>query len=277
MEAKRMIAESAIGQFNYLGSMTAPPVFHTEVPERGNLNLEPHLMPVRDMRQAQGTSAFAKQGFARVDLPLAIDSKMSVDAIAEKYHPPLMEVMRHITGAPKIVLTPPLMRWSEKIPHRKSVNSIPARYVHSDYDRDSFHALMKSIVADDPERDRWLSGRYAAYNTWRVLSPPPQDLPLAVIDRSTLSPEDFVLGTVVIDDGKKPMKFGQGLFHYNPTYRWSYISNMTSDDMLLFVGLDSADDRLPGNPHSAFENTLHGDKVIPRISCEVRAFVFWGN
>lgn len=267
--------DSVAGEFNYLGPMDEHPVSFTFPRGAGNLNLDPHVMPVQDIRYATAAPSLAKEGFVLVDLPVAIGAETDPEAIAKIYRPRLTEVMRDLTDAPKIIVTPPLLRWSDKTSHPEFGNSTPARYVHCDYDRDSFRALMRAVLADDPERDRWLSGRYAAYNTWRVLSPPPQDTPLALLDRSTVAPEDVVGGTIVVGGEANRQAFEASMFRYSPAHRWHYVANMSLDDTLIFLGFDSDDDELPGTPHSAFDYA--GESTIPRISCEARAFVFWGG
>ena len=41
--------------------------------------------------------------------------------------------------------------------------------------------------------------RSAQYNVWRVLTPPPQDVPLAVCDARSLAPEDFIPADAIFD------------------------------------------------------------------------------
>jgi hypothetical protein len=148
--------------------------------------------------------------------------------------------------------------------------------VHSDYLRDTFYEAARAGVKDDPERDRWLGGRFAVIQTWRALSPPPQDRPLAVLDRRTISPEDIVLSKYVFGQRGDEQGFLNYSFRYNPAHRWAYISNMTAEDMLVFIGFDNDDDSIPGIPHSSFDNTANFPDAKPRMSMECRAMAYWG-
>lgn len=261
--------------FNYIASMDEVPEFHTEVPELSNLKFDPHELPVRDIRRGSAPS-LEREGFLHARLSFSAGPETSPAELDGRLAPLLIDYFTAMTGAPKVIMTPPLVRMSDRNGRNEVVNSIPARYVHVDYNQSEFHRLASNLIADDPDRDYWLSGRYATYNTWRVLSDPPQDMPLAVVDRSTLAPEDLISGRTIIGRGDDAMIFGHGMVRYNPNHRWCYISDMTKEDMLVFVGFDSADDGLPGNPHSSFDNIAAGDRAVRRVSCEMRAMVFWG-
>lgn len=207
-------------------------------------------------------------------LPLNVGLEDNVDDIAGIYKPMLEEYLRDLTGAPKVITRMPMVRWSSRKPHPSRINSIPATYVHADFSREIFYQMAREMVADEPERERWLSGRYAVLQTWRVFSPPPQNMPLAVIFQRTVAPEDVVLMDSIVAWGDDSQKFQSYTFRYNPAHRWSYISDMTTDDVLVFIGFDNKDDTIPGIPHSAFDyQAVSGRPAHPRMSCELRAFV----
>jgi hypothetical protein len=187
------------------------------------------------------------------------------------------EYMRELTGAPKVVTRMPMLRWSSTANRRDRINAFPANYVHADFSHQSFYKMARECLADDPESDRWLSGRYAVIQTWRALSPPPQDLPLAVMDRRTIFADDVVESDNIVGRGDSAQKFVNYTFKHNPGQLWSFCSDMTADDMLVFIGFDSKDDTIPGIPHTAFDYAgASGRETHPRMSCELRAFVYWG-
>lgn len=102
-------------------------------------------------------------------------------------------------------------------------------------------------------------------------------MPLAVLDRRSIAPEDVVLAQNIVGYGDNEQNFLNYTFRYNPAHRWSYVSDMTTDDVMVFIGFDNLDDSIPGIPHSAFDYaTASGKKTFPRMSCELRAFVYWG-
>ncbi|HTH29552.1 MAG TPA: CmcJ/NvfI family oxidoreductase [Sphingobium sp.] len=264
--------EPVMAEINYLGEMDEKPLSYSHNREKGNLVLDGHVMQVQDIRRSNTT--LEKEGVILADLAMDFDGDL--DAAPEKFRSAFANHIHDMTGAGKIIVLPPILRWSEP-PDPNKVVSSPAPYVHCDFTLDSFHLIMSQVVADDPQKDRWLGGRYALYQTWLALSPPPQDKPLAVIDRSTVDPADLVDGAVMVGPPDNVARYPAVFSRYNPAHRWYYVSDMTPRDALIFVGCDSGYDTLPGALHTAFQNTACGDRVIPRISCETRAFIFWGD
>ena len=265
------------GKINYLGPMTERPEFFSEAVEKNNLNLVEHEVSVADFRNRQGDATLASTGFTLVDHPTQVSNFRDQDQISRFYIPEIIELIKSISGAPKVGVTQPVLRWSEREAHPEMVNSRPGRFAHVDYSRDAFHDFAKRHLADDPEAERWLAGRYVAFNIWRVMSQPPQDTPLAFIDRRTTAREDVVEGDAVIDGKDVPVfRFGSSLYQYSPRHRWGYFSDMRPDEAAVFLAYDSDDDALPGVPHSAFDDATCPSDAPPRASCEIRAFAYWG-
>ncbi len=118
--------------------------------------------------------------------------------------------------------------------------------------------------------------RFCHYNVWRVISPPPQDVPLAVCDARTLSPEDLILADAVFDAVDAPEWSFEGLVvGYSPRHRWSYFSDMTRDEALIFKTNDSDPTKAHHVPHSAFDDPSCPPGVEPRASIEMRACAYW--
>lgn len=257
---------------NYLGQMDAEPLSYSHCREKGNLVLDSRNIPIADIRYAN--TSLEKEGVMLADLPFGFDGDL--EAAPARFRDAYENFIRDLTGAPKVVVLPPLMRWSSP-PEPEKVVSSPAPYVHCDFTLESFRDIMPRIVADDPQRDRWLNGRQAIYQTWAAISPPPQDKPLAVVDRSTVSPDDLVKGAVMVGPPENMAPYPAIFSHYNPAHRWYYVSDMTPSDALVFIGCDSVYDMLPGALHTSFSNSAAGEGAVPRISCETRAFVFWGD
>lgn len=267
--------EPVSGLFNYVGPMDEPPLFCGDQQENNRFNVDARVMPVEDMRRTHPT--LAEEGFMLGKLRLDIGMEDDVEVIARIYRPMVEDYLRELTGAPKVVTRMPMVRWSSRTPHPERINSLPASYVHADFSRESFHALARETIAGDPDEDRWLAGRYMVLQTWRALSPPPQDIPLAVLDRRTIAPEDVVEALNIVGRGETAQEFRNFTFRYNPAHRWSFASDMTADDMLVFIGFDRADETIPGIAHSSFDyEAASGRETFPRMSCELRAFVYWG-
>jgi hypothetical protein len=262
---------------NYLGPMTERPVFFSEQYHKNNLNLVAHEVAIEDFRDRRGDSTLSSTGFELVDHQTAVADFCSPDEVARVYIPEIRELIGALTGAGKIVVTAPVLRWSEREAHPERVNSRPGRFVHVDYSREAFHSFARSHLGADREAQRWLCGRYAAFNVWRVMSRPPQDCPLGLLDRRSTSAADVIEGDAVIDAKDRPeFRFGSSLYRANPRHRWGYFRDMTPSEAVVFLAYDSADDTLPGVPHSAFDDPSCPGDAPPRASCEIRAYAYWG-
>jgi hypothetical protein len=120
-----------------------------------------------------------------------------------------------------------------------------------------------------------MAGRYAVVQTWRCLTAPPQDFPLALIDRRTVAVGELVpMRSIIGAPGEEKAYWSFSLGH-DPAHRWCYLSNMAQDEVLVFIGSERDTD-VPGIFHSSFDNTPAFPDAVPRVSCELRAFVYWG-
>ena len=266
-----------IGQVNYLGPMSERPQFFSEAYHRNNLNLVPHQVAVTDFRDRRGEARLATTGFELFEHPTRVTDFRSAEQIRAVYIPEIQALIGALTGAPRVCVTAPVLRWSEKETHPDMVNSRPGRFAHVDYSRQAFHDFARSHLGEDREAARWLAGRYAAFNVWRVTSRPPQDTPLGFIDRRTTAREDVIEGDAVIDAAGRPeLRFGSSLYAASPRHRWGYFRDMSPDEAVVFLAYDSADDGLPGVPHSAFDDPTCPTEAPPRASCEIRAYAYWG-
>src|ERR1700712_3913874 len=171
------------GSFNYVGAMDGEPLYFKHQPDRTNLNYDPRTVEVHDIRRFAQAPTLEREGFSLAHLPLVIGDERDPEAIDAAYHPAFHRLISEITGAPKVVVKRSMLRSSERATDDARLDGVPARYVHCDFDEASFHKMAADVLGDDPESQRWLSGRYAVIQGWRALSPPPQDTPLAVIDR----------------------------------------------------------------------------------------------
>jgi len=118
--------------------------------------------------------------------------------------------------------------------------------------------------------------RACSYNVWRVLTPPPQDIPLALCDARSFGPEDLVESDSIFDvtDGPE-WSFESWLVKFNPRHRWVYFSDMDLGDALIFKTNDSDRAYAHNVPHSAFDDPSCPKGVPTRSSIEMRAIGYW--
>jgi len=261
---------------NYLGDMDVRPVFYAQQRERDNLVLQTQPVDIVDARELEEEPSLEKNGFTLVRHATNVRDFTAENAQGI-YRREIEDLILEVTGAEKVIVTNSVLRWSERAGDKSAfVNSHPARFVHVDYSRKSFEDFARMHLADVEDAESWLKRRFVAYNIWRVLTPPPQDVPLALCDARTAQANDVTVGEAVIDTPNEPeMRFESSLYHANPGHRWFWFSDMRPDEALVFKAFDSDLERVQGCPHSAFDNPDCPADVAPRASAEIRAYAFY--
>ena len=93
--------------------------------------------------------------------------------------------VKDLTGASRAVaFTNGVVRRSERSPHyKKDGTTVPGRFAHCDFSPNpsGSRAWAEALLPPD-DVQALTTRRFAIYNVWRVLSPPPQDTPLALCD-----------------------------------------------------------------------------------------------
>ncbi len=155
-------------------------------------------------------------------------------------------------------------------------NALPALYPHGDTTDSSAVELAERIMAYVPGGELKDFSRWAHINMWRPITPPPQDYPLALCDARSISEADrelVVAHTEVRDMGE--MVFGTTGYLYNPDHRWCYFSQMTPDEVLVFVTHDSDPARPHQVAHTAFLDPTCPPGTPTRGSVEMRALALF--
>lgn len=145
----------------------------------------------------------------------------------------------------------------------------PAYHVHLDFTAQAAQLMMeKTLTAQGRELAPFR--RHVLYQTWRAISPGPQDNSLAICDGSSVPFSDGVVVDSIIGPEEIPgNRFDSRMSRYNPDHRWYYLSDMEPDDVLLFKGFDSELPNAMNAMHSSFDNPL-GSEGVPRRSIEAR-------
>jgi hypothetical protein len=270
------VVESSV---NYLDEMDEMPVFYAQKTEN-NLKLSTQAIKVEDARALDSRQTLEREGFGLFHRPTAVCNFRDTEEVMRVYRPEIAQLLTELTGARKVLVTGPVLRWSESSrDYGTLLNSRAARFVHIDYSRRSFDEFARRHLemAGIGDLEPWLRGRYAAYNFWRVMTPPPQDVPLGVCSARTVLPTDLVTGLAVVDPPNGPeWRFESSLIRFNPAHRWFYYSNMRPDEALVFKAFDSGRESLQGCPHSAFNDPSCPPGVVPRGSVEIRAYAYYG-
>jgi hypothetical protein len=269
-------------RFNYVGQMTERPRYYVGDPSRDVLTLDPQLVQVEDARLREHPPSLAREGFALFSHKSVVSDFSNAQELARVHPLETERLLLDLTGADKVVISANAVRRclerspdSGKFTHSgKLFNSHLGYFVHIDIS-DSTAAMFAERWRRPKDHGRSVR-RAAQYNVWRVLSPPPQDMPLAVCDSRSVSPSDLVESDAMMDIPGKPETSYEGLvIRYSPRHRWSYFSNMNRDEVLVFKSHDSDPGQPHHVPHSAFNNPACPPGVAPRVSIEMRGIAYW--
>ncbi|KAL6837240.1 hypothetical protein V8C40DRAFT_260264 [Trichoderma camerunense] len=151
--------------------------------------------------------------------------------------------------------------------------SLPAPAVTAIHIDGGFHRIKRHL--SDEEQTNYLNGGYRVriINIWRPLFRNVTQSPLAFCDTRTLHESDLVPA-----DRVSPEYAGE-IYYVRPStkQRWYWLSEMTPDEIAVFVSFDSAhaDVQDPINycAHASFLNPQAPAEAPPRESLEIRLIV----
>jgi hypothetical protein len=273
--AEKVGARVVEGRVNYIGAMTQRPRYHANDASRDLLKLDPRTIAIEDARGRSDPPSLAREGFALIAHRSAVADFRSAQEVARVHPAEIEQLLRELTGADQVVVSSPgVLRFGESSPDSGRLNnSRPARFVHIDI---SDPTALQFAERSRPKSDPRVLRRFAHYNVWRTFSAPPQDVPLTVCDPRTLAPQDLITADAVFDVAGQPEWSFEGLLvHYSARHRWSYFSNMTRDEVLVFKTNDSDPAEPHHVPHSAFNDPSCPPGVPPRASIEMRGIAYW--
>ena len=266
------------GLINYLEDATADSVWYAADSWRSHMPLRMETMQIEDARPIRGQLSLDREGIFLADAPCAVKDFHDREAAAKIYLPELEAVVTAVTGASKVVVG---KGWVHRHSDRserfgEEGTTYPGRYAHIDYSDESGPVTARQMLGDDPDAEALMQGRFAIFNLWRALSPPPQDCPLCVADATTVAAEDLVISHIVLGpDPSRELKIQTNMVAYNPDHRWIYFSDMQRDELLIFRGYDSDPGRFRRVPHTAFDDPSAGPDAPPRESIDIRCVAFF--
>ncbi|MEH6826757.1 CmcJ/NvfI family oxidoreductase [Parasphingorhabdus sp.] len=201
-----------------------------------------------------------------------------------EYAKQVQDVARQMTGADFVIPMGGMIRTSGKT--SKDVQP-PAGEAHVDFTEKSATQLAERLYrAQRPDGKGY--DRFICFSLWRVLSPPPQDWPLALCEGPSVKDGEGTHNTKVDVDviptgddlfveipGEEDM-MAATIFRYSPDHRWWYFPDMTADEVIFIKFYDSDHDGAWRAPHTAFPDTSRPD-AIERRSFEFRGTAYFTN
>ncbi len=242
---------------------------------QSNIRLEPHTVWIYNARPIASQLDFEREGFRLVPHRSAVVDLTDAKAAAERQPAELEALVREQTGAARTFCVGPQRRLAESMPASErsleatqGLDTFPARFVHGDFTDEGVHWMAHELpvrLGDYP--------RYAVFNVWRCITPPPQDIPLAFCAGDSIDESDEVQAMAVMDRPELAPKVIRALsvaYRPNPRHRWYYFRDMTPDEVVIFKTYDSDLRRCRPVAHTAFSAPDCPPGVPPRQSLEAR-------
>jgi hypothetical protein len=275
---------------NYIGDQSGRPLFHTSDPTRSRLVLDPHRVVVKDARSLSAPS-LDREGFQLLRQPLPPLDYKDITQRDGPYLIQLQEIVRSALKADRVISDTTVLR----LPGARA-NQVPVLLVHCDFTPKSARRLREECwdqtlspeegladtqkliaqSAESPSDTDRRYGRVVAFNVWRPISMPPHDVPLAVCKTGSLRDTDIQVADFVEEIEGSPAYQGElSLCRYNSAHEWFHFSDMTPDEVLLFIGYDYSNPEKCGAMHTAFRDPNCPPGAPGRASVEVRMFAFF--
>ena len=255
----------------YSGRSLPRPRYYANDHSRDVLDISLIEMDITDARARAPTLEGA--GFTLIAHRSAVADFTDRPAVEAIHRPEIVALVQQLSGADLVMVTSPgILRFSERAPQSGVLdNSRPARFAHVDVS-DATAAVLAQRAAP-PGRPL---ARFVHYNIWRALSPPPQDVPLALCDARSVVAADLIAADAVFDSPGKPEWSFEGLLlAHAARHRWHWFPDMQRDEALVFKTHDSDRSRAHCVPHVAFDHAACPAHAPPRVSLEMRALALW--
>ncbi len=269
---------------NYFDRHLARGRFDIIEPDRNLMAFEPYEVVIRDMREGAEAS-LDEHGFAlathasRVARTREIAETNTVaqsglPAINQAYYDELAPLIERVSGAREVIpqATGLTVRFSSRSKRQSWAGA--AGFIHLDVTRRSIERFLQfSLAAAGRPVAPWK--RVVMYQTWRTITDPPQDNLLALCDRRSVPMSDVTFYDAIIGDRDTALESVEARScRYGPGHRWWYASRMAANDVLIFIGYDSAHPEAVQPFHTGFDVPGY-ENATPRGSLEARFFAFY--
>lgn len=217
------------------------------------------------------------EGFTLAGHKSAVQDFRDQEEIKSVHVNEIRDLLLGLTGADDVEVRGfGVLRFGERSKDSGALNnSRPARFVHIDISDKTAAEWNAKLTVPDGRRIR----RAAHLNVWRVLTPPPQDVPLAVCDARSLSPDDVHVADAMFDDpdgsGRILHSFEGLAVRQSPGQRWWYFPDMRTDEVLVFKTNDTEPGVAHAVAHGAFDDRSCPADQEPRASLEMRGVAIW--
>ena len=216
-----------------------------------------------------------RNGFAMVPHKFPRLDYYDESQVLSEYYPECCRLVKEMTGARKVYAFDHNIRASvSSTTEPRSITGgnqvqTPVSLVHNDYtltgapqrivnlsESPKVNDTLRKLLGDTPlistvELSEIEKARYVFINVWRnIAEEPVQDMPLAMCNSQTYSPEDLVTYEIRYVD-----RVGENyLVKHNPEHEWVYYPEMTKDEAIILKVWDSHGAiNSAGEPNSTWE------------------------
>jgi hypothetical protein len=254
--------------------MAERPVNHPD-PKLSNLNWDWREVIIRDARKISGGATLKQHGFTILSHNTAVKNWDGA-GWQDQFTREVLEIIQRATGASEVAATLNSRRGEHLFTMRSSKvegAGRPVAFCHNDYTAGSAPC---HLAADYPDRAQALfKKRFAIYNVWHLVSPPPQSHPLAVCDATSVAAADIFTCQAYGAEAKRAAYAENAMFRYNPAHRWYYYPDLRNDETLIWCGYDS-DASFPSIvPHAAFQDPRYDGATAQRTSVDGAVYAFF--
>jgi hypothetical protein len=262
------------GKLGFSEPMSGRPKFHANDISRDVLNIVPRTVDIEDARGRTVPPSLDVEGFCLRAHTSRMRNFRDPDELERVHAGEIRQLLLEVSGADHVNVNPRgVLRFGERSQESGALNnSRPARFVHVDVNDAT---ALQFYARGRPDNGREVI-RSAQYNVWRVLTPPPQDVPLAICDARSLDAGDLIAADAIFDkDGAVAFSFEAWLLRHNPRQRWAFFSDMNPGEVLVFKTHDTESTVAHCVPHGAFDHPGCPAGVAPRSSIEMRGIAYW--
>ncbi len=241
----------------------------------------PYDVIIRNARMA-GPFTLDAHGFALGQHPTDITDWVANYAHDSEYARQVCDVTRAMSGADFVIPMSGQIRTSGLT---SATMQPPAAEAHVDFTTKTANKLAEMLYRK-ARPDGAGYDRFICFSLWRALSPPPQDMPLALCEGGSVRDDEGTHNTKVDVDaiptgdalfapipGEEDM-VAATIFRHSPDHRWWYFPDMTADEVIFIKFHDSDHSRAWRAPHTAFRDTSRPD-AIERRSIEFRGVAYF--
>jgi hypothetical protein len=200
------------------------------------------------------------------------------------YAAEVCEVAKRLSGADFVIPMGGMLRSAGKT---SATVQPPAAEAHVDFTQRCAERIAGNLYNKRNPKGPGFH-RFIAFSLWRALSPPPQDMPVALCEGRSVRDDEGTHNTKVdVDEiptgealfapiaGEENMSAAT-IFHYSPAHRWWYFPDMTPDEVIFIKFYDSDHRTAWRCPHTAFRDSSRPD-ALERRSIEYRAIAYFSN